>query len=111
MGESSKHAGHLNEETGEEKENFTPKTVLELFKEWDANGDGVIGHEELAYVLKKAAGLDDDEITVLFEEADANKDGQIQYEEFVSWLFGCSFGSENATIQQIAEETVFESCF
>jgi calcium-dependent protein kinase len=66
----------------------TSKMIVETFKKFDTNGDGIISKEELTRVLKAIAGntFDDSSVERLMEASDLNKDGKIQYEEFVAWV-------------------------
>jgi len=64
--------------------------VVETFRRFDANGDGLITRDELASVFrllcKNGKGWDDASIDALMVAADTNRDGKIQYEEFVNWV-------------------------
>lgn len=65
-------------------------SVLKQFREFDANGDGIITKAELRRVLR---GMDsrkwtEKRINQLVRCVDRNGDGQIQFEEFVAWLYG-----------------------
>eukprot|EP00929_Paragymnodinium_shiwhaense_P008741 TRINITY_DN112709_c0_g1_i1.p1 TRINITY_DN112709_c0_g1~~TRINITY_DN112709_c0_g1_i1.p1 ORF type:complete len:585 (+),score=104.12 TRINITY_DN112709_c0_g1_i1:148-1902(+) len=69
-----------------------PKTkaaIMELFRAWDANGNGSIARSELRLLMRFAT---DDEISEsaidkLMAAADMNKDGVINLEEFIAWIF------------------------
>lgn len=62
--------------------------IVDTFRRFDQNGDGLISKEELRRVL---CALDRSEFTegtvdMVLGAADTNQDGKIQYEEFVSWV-------------------------
>lgn len=66
------------------------EAVLEQFREFDSNGDGVITKAELRQVLK---ALDpgrwtEKRLSQLVKLVDRNGDGNIQFEEFIGWLYG-----------------------
>jgi Ca2+-binding EF-hand superfamily protein len=52
-----------------------------MFKEMDANGDGKITHEEMEAMHKKMAGKMQEHFKQRFDEADANHDGALSKEE------------------------------
>jgi len=60
--------------------------AVEIFKSWDANGDGTISEDELKTALLKI-GMSEKQIATAFEEADTNKDGVVSYEEFLAWVY------------------------
>lgn len=61
--------------------------LREVFRRWDASGNGTIDKQELARVLRKLDARFTDAITTaLFKAADVNRDGAIDYEEFLSWI-------------------------
>lgn len=62
--------------------------MLELFRLFDVNGDGVINRSELLFMLQK---IDEEFFTphvvdIFLQEADADANGEIHYLEFVTWL-------------------------
>eukprot|EP00933_Yihiella_yeosuensis_P032460 TRINITY_DN26058_c0_g1_i2.p1 TRINITY_DN26058_c0_g1~~TRINITY_DN26058_c0_g1_i2.p1 ORF type:complete len:133 (-),score=28.77 TRINITY_DN26058_c0_g1_i2:343-699(-) len=64
-------------------------TLLQLFAEYDASGDGKISEDELANILMKLdPNLEREEVQTLFKAVDANNDGSLDYEEFVTWITG-----------------------
>lgn len=70
------------------------KMVVDTFKRFDVNQDGLITRDELASVFKllcaNGQSWDDGSIDALMTAADTNRDGKIQYEEFVNWVMGDS---------------------
>jgi calcium-dependent protein kinase len=62
--------------------------IVDTFKKFDSNGDGVISKDELKRVLAAIAGgqFGEEEVDALMKASDTNKDGFIQYEEFVNWV-------------------------
>jgi len=66
--------------------------VQAIFRNWDANGAGVITEAELKGVLMKVGVLEND-VRVLLDYSGLNVDGHIRYEEFFGWLFNSSFNS------------------
>jgi len=90
---------HLETEAELSRENFEElrdvvkekKHVLEAFRLWDANGDGVIDKDEILRLVHLQAPMTDvaakemaDEIMA---EADKNKDGSIDFAEFRQALY------------------------
>eukprot|EP00928_Gymnodinium_smaydae_P021993 TRINITY_DN18614_c4_g1_i1.p1 TRINITY_DN18614_c4_g1~~TRINITY_DN18614_c4_g1_i1.p1 ORF type:complete len:200 (-),score=62.06 TRINITY_DN18614_c4_g1_i1:371-886(-) len=59
----------------------------EIFRSWDADGNGTISKQELERVLIMLnPSFKKTDINKMFKSADKNKDGVIDYEEFVEWL-------------------------
>eukprot|EP00931_Biecheleriopsis_adriatica_P119180 TRINITY_DN94433_c0_g1_i1.p1 TRINITY_DN94433_c0_g1~~TRINITY_DN94433_c0_g1_i1.p1 ORF type:complete len:726 (+),score=92.36 TRINITY_DN94433_c0_g1_i1:34-2211(+) len=67
--------------------------VLQIFKTWDINGDGIISETELCSVLAEV-GIEEQKARRMFESADMNSDGQIDYAEFVHWVYHGDIPSE-----------------
>lgn len=64
------------------------KTVIDIFKRFDANGDGMISPEELRVVLRSIGDFTDEKADTIFNECDASRDGMIDVDEFVAWIYG-----------------------
>eukprot|EP00747_Dinoflagellata_sp_TGD_P217115 gnl/TRDRNA2_/TRDRNA2_89557_c0_seq1.p2 gnl/TRDRNA2_/TRDRNA2_89557_c0~~gnl/TRDRNA2_/TRDRNA2_89557_c0_seq1.p2 ORF type:complete len:116 (-),score=13.08 gnl/TRDRNA2_/TRDRNA2_89557_c0_seq1:436-783(-) len=72
--------------TGEKAER-----LAELFRRFDANGDGTISKTELITILngnELSWYWSDDQISAVMAAVDVNHDGKLQYEEFVNWVYG-----------------------
>ncbi|CAK9074259.1 unnamed protein product [Durusdinium trenchii] len=66
------------------------QSIIEIFKKFDTNSDGVISKEELTQLLN-ALGPEmftKDSLETLLSAMDSNNDGKVQYAEFVHWLTG-----------------------
>ena len=57
--------------------------VVELFKQWDADGSGVVERSEFVGVVKALGFVDyaDDEIVKVFDSFDGNRSGRLSYKE------------------------------
>lgn len=68
-------------------EGWNGDQLKELFRHYDANGDGFISLNELSAVLDAlGGGFSQEEIQHVFTCIDKSHDGKIQYNEFVDWL-------------------------
>lgn len=67
-----------------------PGALVQVFRRFDADGDGFITKTELAGVFQAVdhAYWNETRIAELMNAADTNGDGNIKYEEFVAWLEG-----------------------
>lgn len=76
--------------------------ILEVFKQFDTNKDGVISREELWQLLEKLSpgAFDSASFDAMISSIDSNNDKVVQYAEFVRWLTH-SEGDEQA--QQVWE--------
>lgn len=77
------------------------ESVLQAFRRFDINGDGLFDANEMKEVL---AGLDpgmwtDERVTRLFHSIDVDKDGKIDTQEFVNWVFS----TQDAEKQRLCE--------
>eukprot|EP00927_Polykrikos_kofoidii_P025951 TRINITY_DN23223_c0_g1_i1.p1 TRINITY_DN23223_c0_g1~~TRINITY_DN23223_c0_g1_i1.p1 ORF type:complete len:432 (+),score=66.27 TRINITY_DN23223_c0_g1_i1:273-1568(+) len=78
----------------------TQESILASFRRFDENGDGLIGTDELARVLKV---LDPkvwrkQRIARLMKVIDKDGDGTISYDEFVEWIGGSATAVERVAI-------------
>ena len=65
------------------KNTDTEEEILEAFKVFDRDGNGLIDAAELKYVLTNLGEkLMDEEVDEMFEKVDLNGDGMISYKEF-----------------------------
>lgn len=90
-----------------EKPTVTAKyEVMDQFRKFDQNGDGVIDRQELARVLKHldAKAWTDVAIGQIMSVADTNQDGRIQFEEFLQWIFG--FGDSRKGISAKVDQHI-----
>ena len=70
-------------------------SLVETFKRFDQDGNGLISREELGCVLKELdENMDNLAIDRLMAWADTSGDGQLFYEEFLRWVFAEDFGQE-----------------
>ncbi len=69
------------------KETDTEDDLIDAFKVFDRDGNGVISAHELRFVMTTAGEqLTNDEIDEMIREADIDADGYIDYEEFVRMM-------------------------
>lgn len=69
-------------------------SLVETFKRFDQDGNGLISREELGLVLKELdEDMDNDSVDRLMAWADTSGDGQLFYEEFLRWVFAEDFGA------------------
>eukprot|EP00929_Paragymnodinium_shiwhaense_P001575 TRINITY_DN101811_c0_g1_i1.p1 TRINITY_DN101811_c0_g1~~TRINITY_DN101811_c0_g1_i1.p1 ORF type:complete len:322 (+),score=48.85 TRINITY_DN101811_c0_g1_i1:200-1165(+) len=78
--------------------------IIEVFRKFDVNGDGVITQDELARLLR-ALNLDPASLADGFDAMDRNGDGKLQYEEFVDWVTGRSTDWEILEPKSVDPET------
>eukprot|EP00931_Biecheleriopsis_adriatica_P074372 TRINITY_DN48447_c0_g1_i1.p1 TRINITY_DN48447_c0_g1~~TRINITY_DN48447_c0_g1_i1.p1 ORF type:complete len:939 (-),score=171.85 TRINITY_DN48447_c0_g1_i1:131-2947(-) len=63
--------------------------ALKLFEQYDADGNGQIGMEELLSVFgDMGKAFDKEHVATIFETIDTSGDGKIDAQEFVNWVFG-----------------------
>ncbi|CAN4086624.1 unnamed protein product [Withania somnifera] len=63
--------------------------VQQVFKRFDANGDGMISADELSGVIHAlGSGTSPEEVTRMMEEIDADRDGFISLQEFSEFCKG-----------------------
>jgi Ca2+-binding EF-hand superfamily protein len=69
------------------KENDTEEELIETFKFFDKDGNGLISAHELRFVMMTAGeSLKEEEIDEMIREADIDGDGYVDYEEFVRMM-------------------------
>ena len=74
-------ASKENDENAEEE-------MLEAFKVFDSDGNGMISSDELRQIMANLGEkLTEEEVEEMVKEADIDGDGQINYEEFVRMMF------------------------
>ena len=60
--------------------------LLEAFRVFDKNGDGLISRDELRNVMNcMGETLTDEELDEMVHEADLNGDGMVDYEGIFNW--------------------------
>ncbi len=69
------------------KESGIEEELIEAFKVFDRDGNGLISAHELRFVMSTSGEeLNDNDIEEMIREADENGDGYIDYEEFVRMM-------------------------
>lgn len=69
------------------KDTDTEEELVEAFKVFDRDGNGLISAAELRHVMTNLGEkLTDDEVDEMIREADIDGDGHINYEEFVRMM-------------------------
>lgn len=69
------------------KETDTEEELIEAFKVFDRDGNGLISAAELRHVMTNLGEkLTDEEVDEMIREADVDGDGYINYEEFVRMM-------------------------
>ena len=69
------------------KDTDTEEELIEAFKVFDRDGNGLISSIELRHVMTQLGEkLTDDEVEEMIKEADNDGDGYINYEEFVKMM-------------------------
>eukprot|EP00928_Gymnodinium_smaydae_P061123 TRINITY_DN45281_c0_g1_i1.p1 TRINITY_DN45281_c0_g1~~TRINITY_DN45281_c0_g1_i1.p1 ORF type:complete len:488 (+),score=109.91 TRINITY_DN45281_c0_g1_i1:97-1560(+) len=82
---------YLSEQGVEQQPSQKEKTLmLDIFRNFDRNNDGVLDRSEFAAMLQKVDPIffTPHVVDVLIADADAYGDGVVHYEEFVHWLIG-----------------------
>jgi len=70
------------------KEPENEEEIIEAFKVFDKDGNGLISSDELLHVMTSLGdNLTIEEVEELIKDADLDKDGYINYAEFVKLLF------------------------
>lgn len=86
-------------EPGGNDENTAKGRLVETFRRWDTNGDGVISKAELKGLLT-GLGIPEPNVSVLLEASTGciDESDMVNYQVFVNWLYSCTArygGSEN----------------
>jgi len=69
------------------KDTDTEEELIEAFKVFDRDGNGLISASELRHVMTNLGEkLTDEEVDEMIREADIDGDGHINYEEFVRMM-------------------------
>lgn len=69
------------------KETDIEEELIEAFKVFDRDGNGLISAHELRFVMSTSGeSLSEEDIEEMIREADENGDGYIDYEEFVRMM-------------------------
>ncbi|KAG8971193.1 hypothetical protein FRB90_010570 [Tulasnella sp. 427] len=69
------------------KDTTEEEEILEVFKVFDKDGDGMINAAELRHVMwNLGEKMTEDEVKDLIAEADTNGDGQLDFNEFMKLL-------------------------
>eukprot|EP00747_Dinoflagellata_sp_TGD_P139097 gnl/TRDRNA2_/TRDRNA2_175858_c2_seq1.p1 gnl/TRDRNA2_/TRDRNA2_175858_c2~~gnl/TRDRNA2_/TRDRNA2_175858_c2_seq1.p1 ORF type:complete len:239 (+),score=43.39 gnl/TRDRNA2_/TRDRNA2_175858_c2_seq1:241-957(+) len=70
-------------------------SIVDVFKQFDLDGNGTISRDELTRVLKSLnEAWDDAKCSAIFDAADADRDGAIDYTEFAAWVCSSEEGDE-----------------
>ena len=71
-----------------EKDGNAEEEMMEAFKVFDSDGNGMITADELRQIMANLGEkLTEEEVEEMVKEADIDGDGQINYEEFVRMMF------------------------
>ena len=69
------------------KSSDTEEELIEAFKVFDRDGNGLISPGELKHVMTNLGEkMTDEEIELMIEEADQDKDGLVNYQDFVKMM-------------------------
>eukprot|EP00930_Biecheleria_cincta_P097756 TRINITY_DN89437_c0_g1_i1.p1 TRINITY_DN89437_c0_g1~~TRINITY_DN89437_c0_g1_i1.p1 ORF type:complete len:318 (+),score=55.68 TRINITY_DN89437_c0_g1_i1:23-955(+) len=78
------------------REESTQEKIINLFRRFDENGDGLLEQESMRKVLERidAGFWDPARVGRFFEAADVGADGKLDTSEFINWLFVDGVGPE-----------------
>ena len=77
----------LHKQSKKMKDTDTEEELVEAFKVFDRDGNGLISAAELRHVMTNLGEkLTDEEVDEMIREADVDGDGHINYEEFVRMM-------------------------
>jgi len=78
-------------EEGKDAEAQKMSKLINLFRNFDVNCDGVVDRSEMAQLMWWLnPNFSEAELNAVFGQVDKDADGYVQYEEFVRWLYGDS---------------------
>jgi len=88
--ENGYEGGNLGQQLREAVERATEGDegrIMEVFRKFDADGDGTISKEELMAVMSEVCShWTEEDVETLVSQADRNGDGVIDFSEFLSFL-------------------------
>jgi len=71
------------------KSSDTEEELIEAFKVFDRDGNGLISPGELKHIMTNLGEkMTDEEIEMMIEAADQDKDGVVNYQDFVKMMLG-----------------------
>eukprot|EP00927_Polykrikos_kofoidii_P008632 TRINITY_DN1359_c0_g1_i2.p1 TRINITY_DN1359_c0_g1~~TRINITY_DN1359_c0_g1_i2.p1 ORF type:complete len:300 (-),score=62.23 TRINITY_DN1359_c0_g1_i2:157-1056(-) len=75
--------------------------VVQIFKKFDDDGNGLIDAGELRNILQEIDGdlFSDDQVDDVFREADYNRDGKIAFQEFIDWMWAEEGGAAERLVE------------
>lgn len=90
--------------SGSMSKDETKDKIIQMFKQFDKNGDGFLDRDELLDVFQRLSGAHQPDVDqsvvnreceMILDAADSNKDGRISVEEFVEWAYSWQDDVEN----------------
>mmetsp|Transcript_4866 Transcript_4866/g.11388 ORF Transcript_4866/g.11388 Transcript_4866/m.11388 type:complete len:600 (+) Transcript_4866:19-1818(+) len=104
-------SGGLDDEVGDsDGSDERIQKVLEAFKKYDADGDGMINFTELGNLMRGLAGSaiewTDEHIQALLTAMDSDHDGKVVLSDFGAWLFGTQLSADDEMKLKTAELTL-----
>mmetsp|Transcript_35454 Transcript_35454/g.101932 ORF Transcript_35454/g.101932 Transcript_35454/m.101932 type:complete len:249 (+) Transcript_35454:40-786(+) len=95
----------------------TPEQILEVFRRFDAKGDGFISNEQLSQVLRQldASRWHDGNIALLLENSGLSQTGGdgkvIRYEDLISWAMGRNPGKAESRLLRTEANEACQAAF